>query len=192
MDLKMIENTPEVYNDLLNASKAMGFTMASDLYVGSLLKSLVASKPKGNFLELGTGVGLSLSWMIEGMDEHSVVTSIDNDRELIGIAEDYFGNDPRVDLICMDGGRWIESYQGEKFDLIFADAWPGKYTHLEEVLGLLNTGGIYIIDDMLEQPNWPNGHSSKATTLVNELEKRKDLNLTKMEWSTGIVIAVKN
>lgn len=165
--------------------------MPSDMYVGSLLKTLIASKPGGNFLELGTGIGLSLSWMIEGMDDQSRLTTIDNDPNLIKIAKSYFGKDNRVSIICQDGGDWIERYQEEPFDLVFADAWPGKYSRLKSLLQLIKPGGIYVIDDMLEQPNWPNGHNDNVIKLIKQLEKRKDIELTKMDWSTGVIIAVK-
>jgi hypothetical protein len=56
---------------------------------------------------------------------------------------------------------------------------------------MLNKGGLYIIDDMLPQPNWPDGHHEKAINLVKYLETRNDLTLTKQVWSTGIVVAVK-
>ncbi len=62
---------------------------------------------------------------------------------------------------------------------------------LDETLALLNPGGLYIIDDMLPQPNWPEGHAAKATKLIEDLEARKDLMLTKQHWSTGIIICVK-
>ncbi|MEH0154065.1 class I SAM-dependent methyltransferase [Limibacter armeniacum] len=165
--------------------------MPSDIYIGTLLKSLIASKPKANILELGTGVSLSLAWMIEGLDEHSNLTSIDNDPKLIGIAKDFFGNDPRLNLICIDGTEWIKNYSGDKFDLIFADAWPGKYSELEETLELLKVGGFYVIDDMTPQPNWPEGHNEKAENLTAYLESREDLTMTKMNWSTGVIICTK-
>ena len=56
---------------------------------------------------------------------------------------------------------------------------------------MLNKGGLYIIDDMLPQPNWPDGHREKAISLVTYLETRKDLIITKQVWATGIIIAVK-
>jgi predicted O-methyltransferase YrrM len=77
------------------------------------------------------------------------------------------------------------------YDLIFADAWPGKYSHLESALRLLNAGGLYLIDDMLPQPNWPEGHGAQVDQLLAMLGKRSDLLLTKMAWSTGIIVAVK-
>ena len=59
------------------------------------------------------------------------------------------------------------------------------------MLDLLNPGGIYFIDDMLHQPNWPDGHQQNVDDLVAFLEGRDDLNLTKMNWSTGLIIAIK-
>jgi hypothetical protein len=56
---------------------------------------------------------------------------------------------------------------------------------------MLNPGGLYIIDDMLPQPNWPEGHQEKAVKLIEDLEKRSDIILTKQRWATGIIIAVK-
>jgi predicted O-methyltransferase YrrM len=57
--------------------------MPSDIYIGTLLKTLITSKPNSNLLELGTGIGLPLPWMIDGMDSTSKLTTVDNDPELI-------------------------------------------------------------------------------------------------------------
>lgn len=186
-----IQDIPKIHTEITRKSEEIGFTMPSDLYVGSFLKTLIASKPNGRFLEIGTGIGLSLSWMIEGMDANARLVSVDNDEELISIASSYFGEDDRVELICQDGTDWIKEYSGAKFDLIFADAWPGKYSEIDEVLDLLKVGGFYIIDDMTKQPNWPDGHEDNVITLTAYLEKRNDLQLTKMNWSTGLIMAVK-
>ncbi len=186
-----ILHRPQIHSAIALKSKEIGFTMPSDLYIGSFLKTLITSKPKSNILELGTGIGLSLSWMIDGMDAESRLISVDNDPKLIEIAEGYFGDDTRVEIICEDGEVWIKNYKGEKFDLIFADAWPGKYSTLNETLDLLKVGGLYIIDDMIAQPNWPDGHQENVEGLVEYLEDRSDFNLTKMNWSTGLIIAAK-
>jgi predicted O-methyltransferase YrrM len=165
--------------------------MSSDLQTGSLLRTLVAAKPNGNFLELGTGTGLSLAWIVEAMDENSKVISIDTSKVCQAIAKKHFAADDRVNIICEDANVWIKANQHEKFDLIFADAWPGKYEALEETLALVKPGGLYIIDDMLHQPNWPTGHEKNAERLIEELESRTDIQLTKLNWSTGIVIVSK-
>ena len=186
-----LTDIPAIYQELLRKCEEIGFTMPSDLYIGTLLKTLISSKPKSRFLELGTGMGLSLSWMIEGMDAESRLITIDNDPTLTEIAQHYFGKDKRVEVICQDGTEWIKNYQGGKFDLIFADAWPGKYSEIDAILELINVGGFYIVDDMSTQPNWPDGHQEKVDNLIVYLENKEDFNITKMNWSTGIIIATK-
>jgi predicted O-methyltransferase YrrM len=186
-----IKNKPSIHAEIEAKSQEIGFTMPSDLYIGTLLKTLVTSKPCGNFLELGTGIGLSLSWMVDGMDDCGNIISIDNDPKLTRIVNQFFSLDSRVEILCQDGAEWLKTYHGDKFDLIFADAWPGKYSELDEALALLKIGGIYVIDDMDPQSNWPDGHAEKAEKLVEILENRTDFTLTKMNWSTGIILMTK-
>ncbi|TLP72790.1 O-methyltransferase [Maribacter sp. ACAM166] len=191
MNDSIIPDIPKIHTEIERKSEEIGFTMPSDLYVGSFLKTLIASKPKGRFLEIGTGIGLSLSWMVEGLDKDSKLISVDNDQELIDIAVSFFGDNAKVELICQDGAQWLKEYKGAKFDLIFADAWPGKYSEIERVLNLVIVGGFYIIDDMNKQPNWPDGHENHVHELMEYLENRDDFQITKMNWSTGLIVAVK-
>jgi predicted O-methyltransferase YrrM len=186
-----IQNVPSSYYAIDVATKEMGFTMPSDILTCSLLKTLAGSKPNGKFLELGTGTGLSTAWILDGINEKSSLISIDNDPKLLEIAQKHLGNDTRLSLECVDGEVWVNQNLGQKFDYIFADTWHGKYLMLDEVLEMLNIGGLYIIDDMLPQENWPEGHAEKALKLEKYLEKRADLKLTKLNWATGIMIAVK-
>lgn len=182
---------PKKYNNIDEATKLSRFTMASDVLICSLLCTLAASKPNGKFLELGTGTGLSTSWILDGMNQGSTLISIDNDPDFLNIAQQFLATDDRLHLILSDGGKWIEDNREQKFDYIFADTWHGKYLLLDEVLAMLNKGGLYIIDDMLPQSNWPDGHQEKAIQLVSCLEAREDLLLTKQVWATGIILAVK-
>jgi predicted O-methyltransferase YrrM len=182
---------PTAYSAIDEATKLSGFTMASDVLTCSLLRTLACSKPAGKFLELGTGTGLSTSWILDGMDADSTLTSVDNDPTFLEIAQSFLGNDRRLKLVCSDGGEWMEKNKNQKYDYIFADTWHGKYLLLEDALSMLHKGGLYIIDDMLPQPNWPDGHQEKVINLVSALEKRTDLSLTKQVWSTGIIVAVK-
>lgn len=182
---------PQTFSALEKKCEEIGFTMPSDSEVGALLRTLVASKPSGNILELGTGIGLSLSWLADGLDQNSQLTSVDNDPKLINIVNEFFGEDSRINIICGDGAEWIQKHQSEKFDLIFADAWPGKYSELDGVLEMVKTGGFYIIDDMKPHPNWPEGHAEKAANLMQKLESLPNFVITQMDWSTGVVVATK-
>ncbi len=191
MTQEINQSFPKAYTAIDDATKLSGFTMASDVQTCSLLKTLAAAKPDGKFLELGTGTGLSTAWILDGMSENSKLISIDNDAPFLEIAQTHLGSDERLTLVHTDGADWVENNKGQKFDYIFADTWHGKYLLLDDVLEMLNPGALYIIDDMLPQPNWPEGHDLKALKLIEELEARPDLVLTKQVWATGIVIAVK-
>ena len=182
---------PSIYASLSIESEKLGFSMPSDSLVGSLLRTIVTSKSKANLLELGTGMGLSLAWMVDGMDKKSTIVSVDNNPALCETVSSYFQNDNRVKIVCEDGTEWIKKYKGDHFDVIFADTWPGKYSLLDETLDLVKVGGYYVIDDMLVQANWPQGHQEKALDLIARLEERKDFRITKMSWSTGVIILTK-
>jgi predicted O-methyltransferase YrrM len=184
---------PAILAEIEAATKAIGFMMASDGLTGSLLKTLATTKPGGMFLELGTGTGLATAWLLAGMDAQSKLISADNDPKVVAVAKHYLGGDPRVTFYTTEGDSLLQSLteRGASFDLIFADTWPGKYTHLDEALSLLKVGGLYVIDDMLPQPSWPEEHAPKVSRLMAALEQREDLHLTKLNWSTGLVIAAR-
>jgi predicted O-methyltransferase YrrM len=184
---------PAILAAIQAATRAHGFTMASDELTGSLLRTLAASKPAGRLLELGTGTGLATAWLLGGMDTQSELLTLDNDEALVAIARQYLANDVRVRFHVTDGDAFIRSLaaQQQRFDLIFADTWPGKFLLLEETLSLLKPGGLYVIDDLLPQPNWPEEHPPKVAQLIATLEQRTDLCLTKLSWSTGLIVATK-
>ncbi len=191
MTNEITQSVPDAYFDIDKATKENGFTMPSDILTCSLLRTLATSKPTGKFLELGSGTGLSTSWILDGMDNDSTLISIDNDETLLLIAQTFLGKDKRLNLIHSDGEEWIKSNVGQKFDYIFADTWHGKYLLLDEVLDMINKGGFYIVDDMLPPLNWPDGHQEKVTNFIKYLDSRNDLVVTKQQWATGIIIAVK-
>jgi predicted O-methyltransferase YrrM len=182
---------PKALEAIERDTAAIGFGMASERQTGALLRALAASKPKSSFLELGTGTGLSTAWLLDGMSACSTLLSIDNDEKVIDVARRHLQGDARVTFYCEDGAEFLTGIRGRAFDFIFADTWPGKYDHLDEALRLLNPGGLYVIDDMLPQLNWPEGHAEKVTALLEELDTRANLAVVRMSWSSGIVIATK-
>jgi predicted O-methyltransferase YrrM len=169
----------------------LNFNMASEPRTGSLLQVLAASKPGGHFLELGTGTGLATAWLLSGMDETSTLTSVDTDPAVQAVAREALGIDPRLTLVLEDGASFLHRQTPSSFDLIFADAMPGKYECLEEALALVAPGGFYIVDDMLPQPNWPEGHDQKAAALIHTLSSRPGFRMAPLAWSTGIAVLVR-
>jgi predicted O-methyltransferase YrrM len=176
---------------IMSETAGLNFTMASDTLTGCLLRALSATKPAGNLLELGTGTGMATAWMLDGMDAEARLVSVEMDETVLEVAKKCLGDDLRVKFVHADGGEWLSRAEPDQFDLIFADSWPGKYTHLDEALRSLKRGGLYVVDDMLPQPNWPDGHAQRADELISILENREDLIITKLNWSTGIIIGTK-
>ena len=182
---------PELLSDIQRATETAGFRMASDPLTGSLLRVLAASKPAGDLLELGTGTGVGASWLLSGMDAASTLDTVDHDEAVISVARRFLGHDSRVRFHVSDGAAFLASLAGRQFDLIFADTWPGKFDHLEDALSLLRPGGIYVSDDLLPQSSWPEGHAAKIPQFLRALEQRPDLHITRLSWSTGLVLATK-
>lgn len=170
---------------------ALGFQMASEPLTGALLRTLAATKPTGEFLELGTGTGVSTAWLLDGMDEASRLISVENDADCMVVAKRFLGSDHRVSFHTEDAAVLLSRLPKQGFDFIFADTWAGKYTHLENALRLLKPGGLYVIDDMLPQSNWPEGHTAKVAKLIATLEDNAALVLTKLHWSSGVIIAAR-
>jgi predicted O-methyltransferase YrrM len=191
MDLNPNLNPPAALAPLLAESARIGFSMASEPLTGSFLRTLAASKPGGRLLELGTGTGISTAWLLDGMDPRATLLSVDRDAASSEIARRHLGHDPRVTFAVSDGKSFLKQLQGQRFDLIFADTFPGKFECLELALDLLSPGALYVIDDLLPQPNWPEDHAPKVPRLIATLERRKDLTTTTLSWASGLLVATK-
>lgn len=186
-----IRDVPPMLEAIHRDTQQLGFTMASDPQTGSLLRTLASTKPGGQLLELGTGTGLGTTWLLAGMDASARLTSVDNDASVVEIAQRHLGHDPRVTFHLADGADFLAHLAPLSFDFIYADTWPGKFTHLDLALGLLRVGGIYLIDDLLPQPSWPADHAPKVPRLIAALENRRDFVATKLAWASGLMILVR-
>lgn len=191
MNDSVIRSLPSTLVDIERDTERNGFSMSSERKTGSLLQTLGASKPGGQFLELGTGTGLSTAWILSGINSEAMLHSVDNDTEVLNIARQHLGEDSRVTFHLSDGEEFISRAKPNSFDLIFADAWPGKYNLLDETLNLLKIGGFYIIDDMRPQPNWPEGHNVHVADLLEKLNQKDNLSVCQLEWATGIIICTR-
>ena len=186
-----IRRIPAAVAGIAGDGEALGFNMASEPKVGSLLAALAASKPGGRLLELGTGTGHGTAWLLTGMDAGSTLDTVDTDAAVVAIARRHLGSDPRVTFHIRDGGEFLQELSPRRFDLIYADAWPGKFSHLDAALSLLGRGGIYAIDDLLPQPNWPDGHAPKVPALIDDLERRGGFATVRLSWASGLMLVVR-
>ena len=182
---------PACLDTILSETKGLGFTMASELALGPVLALLAASKPAGNLLELGTGTGLGTAWLLSGMTQTARLTSVESDPEAANVARRHLGTDSRLDLGIMDGESFLSGADGSPpYDLIFADTWPGKFTLLEQTLGLLAPGGLYVVDDLLAQETWPEGHDAAVEALCGTLAAWPGGRFARLDWASGIGLLV--
>ncbi len=186
-----IVGMPSVLEAIRRDTQDLGFGMASESKTGALLKVLAASKPGGRFLELGTGTGVGTAWLLAGMDATAKLDSVDSDERILAVAKRHLGADRRVTFHLADGAEFLARLPSGQFDFIYADTWPGKFTHLRAALALLQLGGIYVVDDLLPQPNWPEGHAPKVPALINELETDRQFAAVKLSWASGLMILVR-
>lgn len=185
-----ISVTPAALEAIAQDTRALGFGMASEAKTGTLLRALAASKPAGRILELGTGTGVGTAWLLAGMDANARLDSVDNDPAAQGIAQRHLGHDPRVTFHLADGAEFLKGLPSLAFELVYADTWAGKFTDLDAALALVCVGGIYLVDDLLPQPNWPEGHALKVAALVADLESRVDFAAVTMAWASGLLLLV--
>jgi predicted O-methyltransferase YrrM len=189
-DLSYIQ-PPVTLARILKRTTDLRFDMASEDRTGALLRTLAASKPGGRFLELGTGTGVATAWVLEGMDVTSELITIDVNATFQQVARDVLGHDARVTFIADDAVAFLTRQPAASFDFVFADALRGKFEGLDEALRVVRAGGIYIIDDMLPQSNWPDGHAPRVLGLLETLASHPDFEITPMAWASGLVVAVR-
>jgi predicted O-methyltransferase YrrM len=182
---------PAALSGIIADSRRIGFSMWCEARVGSLLSTLAASRPGGRILELGTGTGVGAAWLLDGMDADARLVSVEIDPEVQFVAAKHLEDDPRVTFTTADADAWLSGYDGEPFDLAFVDCPPGKSHRLADLLELLRVGGLYVVDDMLLEPDWPDDYKLQVGEFMARLPAVAGLRATTMRWASGVVLGVR-
>jgi predicted O-methyltransferase YrrM len=118
--------------------------------VGALL-SLLAKLSGGKAVaEVGTGVGVSGLWLLSGMSDDGVLTTIDIEPEYVRLAKQAFaeaGIGPsRTRLISGRAQEVLTRLADESYDLVFIDADPiDQPDYVVEGVRLLRSGGVIVV-----------------------------------------------
>jgi predicted O-methyltransferase YrrM len=96
-----------------------------------------------------------------------------------------------VTPVTADAAEFLRRQDVETYDLIFADAMLGKYELLDQTLALLRRGGLYVVDDMLPQDNWPENHAPRVPRLIADLASRPAYRIVSLAWSSGLVVVAR-
>ncbi|MEU2490954.1 class I SAM-dependent methyltransferase [Streptomyces sp. NPDC007883] len=182
---------PTALDPILKDAEILGLAMSCEDRTGSLLATLAASKPGGRILELGTGVGAGAAWLLHGMTHDACLTSVEADPRVQAVARAHLGPDRRATFTTTDADATLTSYTGPRFDLAYVDCRPGKFHRLADLLDLLKPGGLYIVDDLLPQPTWPDDHQPRVDTFLAHLPEHPNLLYTPARWASGLLIGTR-
>ncbi|BCJ39892.1 hypothetical protein GCM10010168_27510 [Actinoplanes ianthinogenes] len=181
-------NTPAAVSAAQERARAAGFTMSSEESCGRFLGVLAgAVRPGGRILEIGTGSGAGLGWIVAGLGGRSDVEvhSVELDPAIHALAA------------AAEWPSWVRLHLGDvhdlypvlgSFDLIFADAPGGKWTDLDRTIAALTPGGLLLVDDMRPERWGSADHERLTGEVATTLLTHPGLNAVELTWSTGLIL----
>ncbi len=181
-------NLPHVLQGITSTTEDLELTMAGELRFGSLLRTLAATMLGGKVLQVGAGSGILSAWLLDGMAEDASLTSIEPDLELAGVARRFLGRDQRFELLSGPLEAQLAGLAAD-FSLIVASTPHDLAGNLREALQLLRPGGLFVVGGVGEHEGWTAAERSAAQTLVSRLEVLQDVQLTSLDWSSGVLLA---
>lgn len=118
--------------------------------VGALLSMLTKLSGGKAVAEVGTGAGVSGLWLLSGMSDDGVLTTIDIEPEYLRLAKQAFseaGIGPsRTRLISGRAQEVLTRLADESYDLVFIDADPvDQPEYVVEGVRLLRSGGVIVV-----------------------------------------------
>jgi len=118
--------------------------------VGALLSLLAKLSGAKAVAEVGTGAGVSGLWLLSGMSDDGVLTTIDIEPEYQRLAKQAFseaGTGPsRTRLISGRAQEVLTRLADESYDLVFIDADPiDQPDYVIEGVRLLRSGGVIVV-----------------------------------------------
>ena len=106
-----------------------------------------------NVLEIGTFTGLSALSISLALPDDGKLIVLDKNEETNKIALNFFkkaNQDYKIQTIINPALKTLEKLRNKKFDMVFIDADKMSYKeYYEKSLGLINRGGLIIIDNVL-------------------------------------------
>ncbi|MFZ0170770.1 MAG: class I SAM-dependent methyltransferase [Acidimicrobiales bacterium] len=185
------QELPEIVLAAHERAERTGFRLACELEVGRLLAVLAAAVPdNGRILEIGTGVGVGLAWLVHGLGGRQ-------DVEIVTVELD---DEVRRTALSAPWPSWVRFESGDgsdvvgrlgQFDLIFPDAPGGKIFKLGRTVAALRGGGTLVVDDMdLGRHDDEQLRSALAVVRLRLLENA-ELVCAELSFSSGVIVAVK-
>ncbi len=145
---------------------------------GAALRFLASLLDARAVVEIGTGTGVSGLWLLRGMRDDGVLTSVDLEAEHQRLARESFREagvpSQRYRLISGAALEVLPRLTDGHYDLVFCDGAKTEYgDYLSEAMRLLRRGGVVAFDNAL----WHDKVADPAqrdpeTVAIRELGKR--------------------
>ncbi|MCW2597070.1 MAG: hypothetical protein QOJ78_1002 [Pseudonocardiales bacterium] len=138
---------------------------------GAALRVLAAAGGARSVVEVGTGAGVSGLYLLGGMADDGVLTTIDVEGEHQRAAKEAFSEadipSTRYRLINGSAAEVLPRLRDAAYDLVFVDADKSAYAvYYEQALRLLRPGGIVAFDNALWHDRVADSSQRDADTVV--------------------------
>jgi predicted O-methyltransferase YrrM len=152
---------PLVVMRAFDLSRRQGFVRSCRNETGRLLASLAASR-SGTLAECGTGCGVGSAWLRSGLREDSRVVTAELNKELAAAVGKLFAGDEKVTVLHAD---WSDLERYAPFSLLFIDVREPKRSGIDVVAGLMEPGGMVVLDDFTPCTSWPPVFDGRVDTI---------------------------
>jgi predicted O-methyltransferase YrrM len=168
---------------------------------GATLRVLAAATQARSVVEVGTGAGVSGLYLLAGMTEDGVLTSVDIEGEHQRAAKEAFAEagiaTTRYRLINGSAAEVLPRLREESYDIVFVDADKTAYgVYYEQALRLLRPGGVMAFDNALwhDRVADPSQRDPDTVTLRDLSKTVRDDNrllATLLPVGDGLLVATK-
>lgn len=168
---------------------------------GAVLRLLAAAVEARTVVELGTGAGVSALYLLAGMREDGVLTSVDIESEHQRLAREAFieaGIAPnRTRLIPGSALDVLPRLTDGAYDLVFCDAEKSEYVeYLEQAVRLMRPGGVVVFDNALwhnrvADPAQRDPDTAAIRELCRQVREHDALAPALLPVSDGLLVALK-